>query len=229
MKKITLIKDKTAFISYAEGHNIREIAGHFNLSVSYVKNYVGNHKIPHKNLDLWHGKSYSRIYKIYCGMIARCYNSKHIYYKDYGGRGITVCNEWKKDKKAFFTWAENNGYADNLQIDRIDCDKNYCPENCRFVTSLVNQNNRRCTRMYKGIPIGLIANNKECNPLGLKETLLYKRLTGDNGRLKCWDIVTALSTPVTSIKGSHKILPVDKEIYNIVLMKLAKIYPMVLK
>ena len=229
MKNITLVKDRKAFISYAKEHNIREIAEHFNLSVTYVKNYVGNHKIPHKKLDVWHGFSKSRLYTIYRGMVARCYNSKHIHYDLYGGRGIRVCDLWKCNRQAFFKWAINNGYFDDLQIDRIDTNGDYSPENCRFVTKLQNQNNRRCTREFKGIPIGLIANNKECNSLGLKESLLYKRITGDNGRLKCWDIITALSTPVINIRGSHKLLPVNKEIYNIVSESLAKIYPMVLK
>ena len=229
MKNITLVKDKAEFISYAEEHNIHEIAEHFNLSVSYVKNYVGNHKIPHKKLDIWHGFSNSRLYTIYSGMIARCYNTKHMHYDLYGGRGIRVCDLWKYNRQEFFKWAINNGYSDVLQLDRIDANSDYSPENCRFVTSLQNQNNRRCTKVYKGVPIGLIASNKECNPLSLKEYVLYKRLTGDNGRLRCWDIVTALATPVTNIKGSHKILPVDECAKNIIERGLAKTFPQVLE
>lgn len=229
MKNITLIKDKEAFTTYAKTHTIPEIAEEFDLDVTYVKNYVGNHKIPHTCLDMWHGFSNSRLYTIYRGMITRCYNTKHIHYNLYGGRGIKVCDSWKNNKKAFFTWAINNGYKDNLQIDRIDCNGDYTPENCRFITPKENQNNRRCTRFYKGIAIGTIVNTPECNPLSLDWNKVYKRLTGDNGRLKCWDIVQALATPVTSIRGSHKILPVNKEAEELVKKGLAKYFPEVLK
>lgn len=229
MRNKTLIKDKQAFIRYASEHTIPQIAEHFNLDVAYVKNYVGNHKIPHKKLDLWHGFSNSRLYTIYRGMLARCYNPKHMYYDLYGGRSIKVCELWKNAKKEFFDWAMVNGYSDDLQLDRIDCNGDYSPQNCRFVTNSQNQNNRRCTRLYKGIPIGLITSNVECNPLKLDWNKLYKRLTGDNGRLKCWGIVEALATPVTTIRGSHKILPIDKEAENIVKKGLAKYFPQVLE
>ena len=225
----TLIKDKDAFISYAKEHTIPDIAREFGLDITYVKNYVGNHKIPHAWLDMWHGFSNSRLYTVYRGMLARCYNPKHVHYDLYGGRGIKVCDLWKNDKKEFFSWAMNNGYSDELQIDRIDSNKDYSPENCRFVTNIQNQNNRRCTREFKGVAIGLIVNNKECNPLGLDWNKVYKRLTGDNGRLKSWDIVTALSTPVTTVRGSHKILPIDENAKEIVERGLTKHFPQVLK
>ena len=229
MKNETLIKDKDTFISYAREHTIPDIAREFGLDLTYVKNYLGNHKIPHKRLDMWHGFSNHRLYTIYQGMMARCYNPKHVHYASYGGRDIEVCSLWKKDKKEFFSWAMNNGYDASLQIDRIDNNKGYSPENCRFVTATESQNNRRCTRLYKGIPIGDIVNNSECNPLALDWNKVYKRLTGDNGRLKQWDIVKALSTPVTTIRGSHKILPVDKEAESKVKIGLANYFPQVLK
>ena len=225
----TRIQDKDTFINYAKEHTIPEIAREFGLDITYVKNYLGNHKIPHKWLDMWHGLSGSRLYTIYQGMMARCYNPKHSHYSSYGGRGIEVCALWKNDKKEFFSWAMSNGYADNLLVDRIDNNKGYSPENCRFVTVSENQNNRRCTRFYKGVPIGSIVNNSECNPLALDWNKVYKRLTGDNGRLKQWDIVKALSTPVTTLRGSHKILPVDKEAESKVKIGLVKYFPQVLK
>lgn len=229
MNNTTLVKDKDAFISYAKDHTIPDIAREFGLDVTYVKNYVGNHKIPHACLEMWHGFSNSRLYVVYRGMLARCYNSKHIHYDLYGGRGIKVCDLWKNDKKEFFSWAMNNGYADDLQLDRIDCNGDYSPDNCRFVSNTANQNNRRCTRTYKGVAIGLIVNNEECNPLHLDWNKVYKRLTGDNSRLKCWDIITALATPVTTVRGSHKILPVDVEAKSQIEKGLAKYFPQVLK
>ena len=140
MKNITLIKDKDTFISYAKEHTIPEIAREFGLDNTYVKNYLSNHKIPYKKL--WHGFSNHRVYKIYQGMIARCYNPKHVYYSYYGGRGIEVCTLWKNDRKEFFSWAMNNGYSDGLLLDRIDNNGDYCPENCRWVDKLTQGNNK---------------------------------------------------------------------------------------
>jgi hypothetical protein len=76
-------------------------------------------------------------------MIGRCYRSKQTGYHNYGGRGIKVCKEWKDDRKAFFLWALNNGYTDELELDRIDNDGNYEPSNCRFATHKQNSRNKR--------------------------------------------------------------------------------------
>jgi hypothetical protein len=75
-------------------------------------------------------------------MRSRCNEPSRPDYKYYGGKGIKVCEEWQNSREAFVEWALSHGYADNLTIDRIDGDKNYCPENCRFITLEEQQRNK---------------------------------------------------------------------------------------
>jgi len=75
----------------------------------------------------------SRLYSVWTHMIERCEKETDHAYKNYGGRGISVCYEWH-DPKIFFEWALNHGYEDSLTIDRIENDGNYIPENCQFIT-----------------------------------------------------------------------------------------------
>ncbi len=97
----------------------------------------------HKVHGLWAmGKD---IYICYRGMINRCYHPKQQNYERYGERGIRVCDEWLNDPIKFGDWAKENGFKKGLQIDRVNSDGPYSPDNCRFVTAKENCRNRRNT------------------------------------------------------------------------------------
>lgn len=95
-----------------------------------------------------HGDAHSRLYNVWSGMKARCYNKNSLAYKNYGGRGIRICNEWLNDYAAFQKWALANGYDDQAPhgectIDRINVNGDYEPSNCRFVSMAVQARNKR--------------------------------------------------------------------------------------
>lgn len=90
-----------------------------------------------------HGLKDSRVYRIWSCMKTRCFNTKDEHYKNYGARGITVCDEWKEDFQAFYDWSMANGYEEGLTIDRINPDGNYEPSNCRWATKKEQTKNRR--------------------------------------------------------------------------------------
>lgn len=99
---------------------------------------------------LTHGFTGTRLYNVWNCMKQRCGNPNNKNYEQYGGRGISMCDEWKKDFAVFRTWALKNGYDENAKrgictIDRIDNDGDYAPDNCRIVDMKVQSNNRRKT------------------------------------------------------------------------------------
>lgn len=96
-----------------------------------------------------HGMFGTRIYRIWCGMKARCSWEKHSAYRDYGGRGIRVCDSWENNFEAFYEWAMANGYTDELTIDRKDVNGNYEPGNCKWATMSEQRRNQRSKEQIK--------------------------------------------------------------------------------
>jgi len=99
--------------------------------------------LKNNKINVTHDESKTRLYIIWNDMRGRCLNEKAIRYKDYGGRGITICPKWTNDYISFRDWALNNGYQEGLQINRINNDDNYEPSNCNWVTLKENTRHRR--------------------------------------------------------------------------------------
>lgn len=145
-------------------------------------------------------KKHTRLQSIFSGMKTRCYNSNCKSYKNYGGRGITICEEWNnrelipqednitKGFKAFKKWALENGYTEKLSIDRIDVNKGYSPENCRWITHKEQCNNTRRNRLitYKGKTQNLM---QWCEELNLSYRIVVQRICTYH-----WDIEKAFET-----------------------------------
>lgn len=149
-------------------------------------------------------ETHSRLSEIFRTMKKRCYYNKHNVFKDYGARGIKLCDEWNdrtiirisgigytKGFLAFKKWALKNGYSENLTIDRIDVNGNYEPENCRWVTKREQANNRRSNKYitYKGKTQSMA---DWCRELGLDYSTIKYRFR------RKWTTEQAFETPLKS-------------------------------
>lgn len=119
-----------------------------------------------------HHKRDTRLYHIFHDMKKRCYNPNSKSYKDYGARGVKICDEWLNDFMSFYNWAMANGYDDTLTIERIDINKIYEPSNCKWIPKAEQSRNRR--------GVILIEHNNEtkplsywCEKLNIKHSALY--------------------------------------------------------
>jgi hypothetical protein len=137
-----------------------------------------------------HGLYHTRINNIWNGMIDRCRRVKNKNYKNYGGRGITVCEEWATDFMAFYNWAMNNGYSDELTIERNDVNGNYEPGNCKWITHSKQALNRRDNHFvtYNGVTKTIAEWAKDLN---MNYNTLINRLNTYR-----WGIEKALTEPV---------------------------------
>lgn len=144
-----------------------------------------------------HGLSGTRLHNIWRSMKDRCFNPNNKSYSFYGGRGISICNAWLNDFMPFYEWANSHGYNDNLTIDRIDPNKNYSPQNCRWVDRTKQANNTR-----RNIVITMDNETKTltewCRYLNLPYTSIQSRLH------RGWPVEKALTTPVKHPKGESQ-------------------------
>ena len=140
----------------------------------------------------------ARLYTAWGNMKQRCFNPSRRDYAWYGGRGITVCSEWRNSFPAFMAWALENGYQSHLTLERIETDGPYCPENCRWATKKEQANNRRSNRMLtmdgKTQTMALWADEK-----GMDLSTLWKRIYHG------WPVERALTEPVHREKGRRRV------------------------
>ena len=136
-----------------------------------------------------HGQSDSRLYRIWQNMKNRCYNHNVDRYDRYGGRGITVCDEWRNNFQAFYDWAMINGYSDSLSIDRINIDGNYTPDNCRWITMPEQADNKSTSRIFEYN--GSSHTVSEWSKIsGISRDVIWNRIK------RGWSIEKVLSQPV---------------------------------
>lgn len=138
-----------------------------------------------------------RLRGVWTNMRQRCLNPKNRQYKNYGGRGITICDEWINDYSSFRDWALRSGYKQGLTIDRINNDEGYSPENCRWATYKEQSRNTRNNRIIT------INGETKCliewaETLGISYQLVQGRLR--NG----WPVEKALTEPLRPHKGARK-------------------------
>jgi hypothetical protein len=143
-------------------------------------------------LQLKHGGTHTRLYSIWHSMRQRCNNVNASNYKDYGGKGVKICKEWN-EFAVFREWALKNGYTDGLSIDRIDGNKDYCPENCQWATRKEQSVNRKSVILieYGGEKLTSVDWSRK---IGGNDGLVGRRLKMG------WPIEKAITTPPDKLK-----------------------------
>lgn len=154
------------FIETQEGH-LR--SGHTKSCGCLQRDISSQYHIKHNKCD-------TRLYNTWCNMKKRCYAVKFKDYRNYGGRGIKVCDEWLNDFMSFYDWSMNNGYKECLSIDRIDVNGNYEPSNCRWATMKQQSRNTRRNNIVTFNNVSHCVTDW-CDLLGIKRNTVYKRLS----------------------------------------------------
>ena len=135
------------------------------------------------------GRTKTRLFGIWASMKARCHNHNNRAYPQYGGRGISVCDEWRCNFTSFRDWAMSHGYQENLSIDRIDNNGDYSPRNCRWGDRVVQQNNTRRNRniTFQGKTLTMAEWSRD---VGISWHVIWNRLN------RGWSVERALTEPV---------------------------------
>lgn len=144
-----------------------------------------------------HGETRTRLYRVWRGMLRRCYEPKTDSYQFYGGRGISVCDEWHF-YESFSEWSKSHGYQDDLTIDRYpDKDGNYCPSNCRWASKTCQARNRHNNKIvtYRGATKLLV---ELCEDHGADYNIVRSRL-----RIG-WSIQEAFERPISAKRGKQR-------------------------
>lgn len=156
----------------------------------------------HDEIKTTHGDSKTRLYRVWHDMVGRCRTSTHSLFPNYGGRGITICSEWLNYDN-FRKWAMENGYdmfakRGECTIDRIDNNKGYSPDNCRWANSIMQSRNKRNNRIieYNGESHTLV---EWAEIIGMNPNTLHARLT-----YLGWSVPMALTTPTHSEFNSRR-------------------------
>ena len=144
-----------------------------------------------------HGLYKTKLYGHFEKMVDRCENKNHNSYKNYGGRGIAICSEWRHDFKAFYDWSMKNGFKEGLSIDRIDNNKGYSPDNCRWATQKEQMNNIRTNRRieYNGVTHTLSEWSEITN---ISKSCLFKRIRSG------WGAEELLTIPSGAVKNTKQ-------------------------
>ena len=134
-------------------------------------------------------KSNFRLYRVWDGIVQRCCNPKAKNYHNYGGRGISMCQEWRESFPTFEEYCLSHGWTNGLQVDRIDNEKGYFPDNIRFVTQAVNLRNKRTNHIvtYNGETRCMA---DWCKLLGISDSTVWRRLKSG------WSIEEAFTKPI---------------------------------
>lgn len=175
------------FKELLEHNTMTEIAKSNKTTVKAIREYMIKYDIKINKKKSMYIK---RLGTIYYHMKKRCYDKENKSYKYYGNRGIKICNEWLLDRKQFYKWAFENGYNDNLTLDRIDVNKDYCPDNCRWITLKEQQINKTNNRFltYKGQTLTFSQWEEK---LGFKQGTLRDRIDRYG-----WSITEAIERPI---------------------------------